>query len=186
MKLIALSSFEELLERADMLINTFLKRRMAGVYQDILSNTYSFRTLPKSTEIINGKSGGILFFGQWKNRIIKIQLGYEEKKRCLNPVLIRIAKKLAIKAKSENAEKIGFVVPSSRAPGEIQSAINVGQRVNIDLGLYKKPEEQNGKRISRLYILFATRKGYSMAQDGNRHRLRATVNHDFGQHAGQS
>ena len=76
MKLIALSSFEELLERADMLSIPSSREGMAGVYQDILSKLIPSATLPKSTEIINGKSGAILLFGQWKNRVIKIQVCY--------------------------------------------------------------------------------------------------------------
>lgn len=166
MKLIALSSFEELLDQADMLTIPSSREGMAGVYQDILSKLIPAATLPKSSELINGKSGGILLFGQWKNRIIKVQLGYEGEKMS-ESCAYSLAKKLAIKAKSENAEKIGFVVHHLGAPGIIQSAITGWTAGQYDLGLYKKPEEQNGKTYQQsLYTFLPAGMDSSMAQDG--------------------
>ena len=166
MKLNALSSFEELLERVDMLSVPSSKEGMAGVYQDILTKIIPAATLPPLSELTNGKSGAILLYGIHENRIIKVQLCYEGEKMS-ESCAYSLSKKMAIKAKTENAQQIGLVVHQLNSPALIQSAITGWTAGQYDLGLYKKPDDQNGKTYQQtLYTYLPDGVNVSVAQDG--------------------
>jgi len=166
MKLNAQSSFEELLERVNMLSIPSSKEGMAEVYLVILTKLIPAATLPVLSELINGKSGTVLLYGQWKNRIIKIQVCYEGDKMS-EALAYSLSKKMAIKARTENAESIGLVLHHLNVPEIIQSAITGWTAGQYDLGLYKKAEEQNGKIYQdTLYTYLPKGVNESVARDG--------------------
>ncbi len=166
MKLNALSSFEELLERVNMLSVPSSKDGMAGVYQDILTKLIPAETLPPLSELINGKSGSVILYGHRKNRIIKVQLCYEGEKMT-ESCAYSLSKKMAIKARAENAKSIGLAVHHLSSPEIIQSAIAGWTAGQYDLGLYKKAEEQNGKTFQNtLYTYLPGGVDASVGQDG--------------------
>src|SRR6187455_621324 len=166
MKLNAQSSFEELLERVNMLSIPSSKEGMAGVYQDILTKLIPAATLPALSELTNGKSGAVLLYGQWKNRIIKVQVCYEGDKMS-EALAYSLSKKMAIKARTENADSIGLVLHHFPEPEIIQSAVTGWTAGQYDLGLYKKPEEQNGKIYQdTLYTYLPKGVNESVAQNG--------------------
>ena len=166
MKLNALSSFEELLERADMLSIPSSKEGMAGVYQNILSKLIPSATLPPLAELMNGKAGAILLYGHQNNKVIKIQVCYDGDKMT-EALAYSLSKKMAIKAKAENVENIGFVVHHLESPQLIQSAIAGWTAGQYDLGLYKKPDEQNKKsNQNTLHTYLPNGTATALAQDG--------------------
>jgi len=166
MKLNALSSFEELLERVDMLSVPTSKEGMAVVYHEVLTKVIPASTLPSLAELTSGKSGSHLLYGSWLNRMIKVQLGYEGEKMS-ESCAYSLCKKMAIKAKSENAQKIGLMVHLLGSPAMIQSAIAGWTAGQYNLGLYKKQEEHNGKTYQNtLYTYLPGEVSNDVAQNG--------------------
>ncbi|HJW29187.1 MAG TPA: leucyl aminopeptidase family protein, partial [Saprospiraceae bacterium] len=151
MKLNALSSLEEMLERVEMLSIPSSKEGMAAVYREILVRVLPASTLPLLSDLTIGKSGTHFFYGHWGDRHIKVQVSYEGEKMT-ESCAYNLSKKMAIKARSENAQSIGFVTHLLGDASRIQSAIAGWTAGQYDLGLFKKSDEQNGKTFQNTLV----------------------------------
>ncbi len=145
MKLNAQPSLEALLENVDLLCVPVAKDGMAGVYSEILTRVVPAGALPAVQELTTAKSGMHLFFGQWNNRRIKVLAGYEGEKMT-EACAYSLSKKIAIRAKTENTPKIGFVIHHLVQPAFVQAAITGWTAGQYDLGLFKKPDEASTKQ----------------------------------------
>src|SRR4030095_12744417 len=144
MQLNTRASFEDLLGSIDMLCIPSSKEMMDGLYTDVLALLIPVATLPPVEELIVPKSSALLFYGQWKGRRIKVLLCYE------NGVLTEasaysVAKKMAIRAKSEHPESVGIMVHHLSSPDLVQSAFAGWTAGQYDLGIFKNAEENNPK-----------------------------------------
>jgi leucyl aminopeptidase len=166
MKLNVHSSLEELLERVNMVSVPSSRAGMDEVYQKILAPIIPAATLPPLSELINGKSGSVILYGQHGNRIIKVQVGYEGE-QMNESCAYSLCKKMAIKAKTENARQIGLIIHHLGSPANMQSAIAGWTAGQYDLGLYKKAEEQNGKTFQdRIYTYLPAEVQKAIPEDG--------------------
>lgn len=144
MKLNALPSPEALLESVDLLCIPSSKEGMAVVYSDLLVKVVPPSTLPPLNELVTGKSGSCLLYGLWNDRRIKVLVTYEGEKMT-EACAYSLSKKLAIRAKSENTPRAGFVVHHLGQAAIIQSAVAGWTAGQYDLGLFKKTEDTNIK-----------------------------------------
>jgi hypothetical protein len=72
MKLIALPSLEEMLEKADVLCVPASRGKSEFLYQEVLTRIIHADALPPLPELLTMKSQPSVFFGQWKGHRIKV------------------------------------------------------------------------------------------------------------------
>ena len=149
MQLKALSSFEDLLGTVDLLCIPSSKEMMESLHRDVLSKLIPASTLPPYAELIFQNHSSHLFYGQWNNRRIKLLIAYEADK-LTEANLYPMVKRLSIRAKSENAEKVGLMTHHLPNHESVVSAFTGWTAGQYDLGLYKSQSRKiTGKILQR-------------------------------------
>ncbi|MEO6131361.1 MAG: hypothetical protein ABIQ02_05905, partial [Saprospiraceae bacterium] len=142
MQLLPQATFEELLGAVDMLCIPSSKEMMDNLYKDVLSIVIPADTLPSPAELCGQKSSGILLYGKWKDKKIKILI-YADHDKLTEATAYSVTKKLSIRAKSEQVEKTGLMVHHLSSPELIKSALTGWTAGLYDLGIYKNTEENS-------------------------------------------
>src|SRR5687768_1462687 len=148
MQLKALRSFEDLPGTVDLICIPASKETMDSLHKDVLSLMVPSETLPPVSELHFQKHTLHLFYGQWNNRRIKLLVGYEGDK-LTEANLYNVVKRLSIRAKSENSEKVGLMMHNIDTSELIVSAFSGWTAGQYDLGLYKNNAEENPKKTIR-------------------------------------
>jgi leucyl aminopeptidase len=165
MQLKTKASFEELLGAIDLLCIPTSRDRMDHLHHEVLSMLVPAETLPPPAQLIQPKSSSTLFFGQWKGHRIKILVSGENDP-LTEASVYAATKKLSIKAKSEQSEKIGLMVHHLVSSELVQSAMAGWTAGQYDLGIYKKAEETALKSQPELYTFLPSGVDVVVAEDG--------------------
>lgn len=144
MKLNALPSPEALLESVDLLCIPSSKEGMAAVHASLLQKLVPAASLPPVSTLVNGKSGTVLLFGSWKDRQLKILIAYDGD-TLTEASAYALAKRMAIRSRTEHAANAGLAVHLLSNAAVMQSAITGWVTGQYDLGLFKKSEDENVK-----------------------------------------
>jgi leucyl aminopeptidase len=139
MKLCALSSPEELLEKADILCVPSSKEKAEFLYTQVLSRVIHPEALPSLAELIALKSTTSVFYGQWKGHRLKVMFCCEGDK-LTEASVYSLVKKMAIRARSDNHGKAGLIVDHLDHSDLVQSAFSGWTAGQYDLGLYKQAD----------------------------------------------
>ena len=144
MKLNALPSKEALLEKVDVLCVPSSKEKAAFLYEDVLKLIVHADALPSLPELLAMKSNPSIFFGQWKGRRIKV-LFWCEGEKMTEASAFSLAKKMAIKARTDCPGTTGLMVHHIDNPQLVQSAFAGWTAGQYDLGMYKHTDHTSQK-----------------------------------------
>ncbi len=147
MKLHALSSPEELLEKVDVLCVPSSKEKAETIYQELLKRVIPEETLPSLSDFKAMKPPFTVFFGQWNGHKLKI-VYFQESDSLSEANMYPLAKKMAIKIKSDCLGKTGIWMQHLNESEVIQSAFCGWTAGHYDLGMYKQVDKENGKQNS--------------------------------------
>ncbi len=169
MKLHALSSPEELLEKIDVLCVPSSKEKAEIIYKDVLTRLVHEDTLPSFADFSSLKGPFTVFYGHWKGHKIKV-VYYTDNGQLTEASMYSLAKKMAIKIKSDCQGNIGLWLQPIEQEEVVQSAFAGWTAGHYDLGLYKHHDKNNGKQnaaevftyISDESILQAAQTGISV------------------------
>ncbi len=165
MQLNAVASFEELLDAIDLLCIPISKDMMDDVHRDVLALLVPTEVLPPVSELNIQKYSVALFYGQWKGRRIKLLISYESDKMT-EATSYSSAKRLSIRAKSENAEKVGLMIHHVSDSELVESAFSGWIAGQYDLGLFKNNSEENTKKNITTVYSYLPDELQKAAQDG--------------------
>lgn len=146
MQLHALSSFEEMLGTIDLLCIPSSKEMLENIHRDVLSLLIPSETLPPAVELNIQKSAIALFYGHWKGRRIKLLVSFESDK-LTEASTYSLAKRLSIRAKTENGQRVGLMTHHLSDPDVIRSAFTGWTAGQYDLGIYKNGADEGAKKI---------------------------------------
>lgn len=140
-----MSSFEDLLRKVELLCIPASKEMLDDIHQRILSALIPAETLPPVSELNFHNNAISLFYGIAHGKRIRIIVA------CAGEVMTEssaysTSKRLAIRAKTENVEHVGFICHHSTDPQVITSAFSGWTAGQYDLGLFKNNGEENGKK----------------------------------------
>lgn len=139
MNWISLPSLEALLESTDLLCIPTSRHGMPIVYQDLLSLLVPAATLPPLAELSQNKTATTVFHGHWKARQMKILVMYE-KEHMTEACAFVLTKKMAIRAKAENAKHPALILHLLDSDAQRQAAANGWTTGNYEIGLFKNGE----------------------------------------------
>ena len=165
MQLNALASLEDVLSTSDLVCIPSAKALLNSIHQDVLSVLIPGDTLPPSSELNLQNHGVFLFYGNWKGRRVKILIS-SEGENLTEASAYTVCKRLAIRAKSENAERIGLLAHHISDPDILQSAFTGWTAGQYDLGLYKNVNGENGKKNLISIDAYIPESFKQFAQDG--------------------
>src|SRR5688572_16464273 len=165
MQLNALSSFEDLLGAIDVLCIPASKDMLDDIHRNVLSLLIPTETLPPASELNIQNNSIVLFYGQWKGRRVKILLSYSGEQMTESSAYA-VSKRLSIRARTENAERIGFMLNHISDPQIIVSAFTGWTAGQYDLGMYKNNPEENSKKSFDTVYSFLFDQLKSAAEDG--------------------
>ena len=164
MQLKALSSVEELLESVNLLCIPASKQSLDTIYRELLTLLIPQESIPPSAELNLQHNGTILLFGQYKGNRIKILLSCSCESMT-EASAYSVSKKLSIRSKNEQAEKVGFI-SHFFTEGQLMEAAFTGWTAGqYDLGLYKKNED-NGKSVHLTVHSYLPQALLKAAEDG--------------------
>jgi len=166
MKLHACASTEELLEKVDVLCVPASRERAEMVYQDLLTRIIHTDALPPLTEFMSMKANPAFFFGQWNGHRVKVVYWCEAEK-LTEANTYSLAKKIAIKVRSECLGKSGLWLPHLNTSPLVQSAFAGWTAGHYDIGLYKQADHNHPKSAAAdLHALLAPGIDEATARDG--------------------
>ena len=166
MKLYAFSSTEELLEKVDVLCVPASKERAEYIYQDLLTRIIHADSLPPLTEFLAMKASPAFFFGQWNGHRVKVVYWCEAEK-LTEANTYSLAKKMAIKVRTDCPGKSGLWLPHLNTTALVQSAFAGWTAGQYDLGLYKQTDHaQPRSALPELFALLGAGIEESIARDG--------------------
>jgi hypothetical protein len=166
MKLHALSSPEELLEKVDVLCIPASKEKAESIYKDWLTRLIHTDALPHLPEFLAIKANPAVFFGQWKGHRIKI-VYWSEAEKLTEANAYSLGKKMAIKIRTECSGTSGLWVSHLNTPELIQSTFAGWTAGQYDLGLYKQADQGNHKSpAAEIYSFIPAGINERVATDG--------------------
>jgi leucyl aminopeptidase len=166
MKLHALSSHEELLEKVDVLCIPASKEKAEVLYKDLLTRLIHADALPLLPEFLAIKANPAVFFGQWKGHRIKIVYWCESEK-LTEANAYSLGKKMAIKIRTECSGTSGLWVSHLNTPELIQSTFAGWTAGQYDLGLYKQADKGSHKSpATEIYAFIPPGINEHVAADG--------------------
>jgi leucyl aminopeptidase len=165
MKLYALSSTEELLEKVDVLCVPASKDRAELVYQDLLTRIIHADSLPPLHDFLAMKAQPACFYGQLNGHRVKV-VYWSDAEKLTEANTYLLVKKMAIKVKHDCNGKAGLWLPHLMANELIQSAFAGWTAGQYDLGLYKQ-SDNNHKPVSEdIYALLPGGVSEEVANNG--------------------
>lgn len=147
MKLHALSSPEELLEKVDVLCVPSSRDKAEIVYQELLSKVIPAETLPSLKEFSESKAPISVFLGRLENHKIKVVYAADNGTLSVSKAYT-LAKKIAIKVKSDCQGKTGLWMHHLSDPEVIEATLSGWTAGFYNLGLYKKNDSDQEKSAS--------------------------------------
>jgi len=150
MQLNEVASFEDLLGTVDLLCIPLSKEMLDHAYQDVLTLLIPAETLPPASELNSQNHSVTLFYGQWKGHRIKLLISFEGDTLTESTAYVA-GKRLSIRSKTENANKIGFMVHHLPSPELAASAFTGWTAGQYDIGLFKNGTEEHGKKINAIH-----------------------------------
>lgn len=142
MQLLEQATFEELLGAVDMLCIPSSKEMMDSLYKDVLTMMVPSEMLPPVDELCFQKSSGIILYGQWLGKRIKLLICYDNE-HLTEATAYSVCKKISIRAKTENAGRTGLMLHHLSEPQIVQSALTGWTSGLYNIGLYKSNEENH-------------------------------------------
>ena len=165
MKLYALSSTEELLEKVDVLCVPASKDRAEFIYQDLLSRIIHADALPPLQDFLAMKAHPAYFFGHLNGHRVKVVYWCDAEK-LTEANTYSLVKKMAIKVKHDCTGKPGLWLPHLNANELIQSAFAGWTAGQYELGLYKQ-SDNNHKSVSEdIHVLLPAGVAEEVAKNG--------------------
>lgn len=155
MKLYALSSVDELLEKADVICVPCSKEKAELLHSSLLSRIIPEEVLPPVQDITQNKGTIHVLYGQHRGHKVKIYLACEGD-TSTEANIYSLAKKLAIKARPDLRLKGGLIVHHLDAPAQIQSAFAGWTAGHFDLGIYKQQDPASGKSSHDVYTFLGS------------------------------
>lgn len=150
MQLNEVASFEDLLETVDLLCIPLAKEMLDHVHQDVLTLLIPEETLPPASELNTQNHSITLFYGRWKGRRIKLLICFEGDTLTESTACIA-GKRLSIRSKTENSNKVGLMIHHLATP-ELVSSVLTGWTIGqYDLGLFKNGTEEHDKKIGVIH-----------------------------------
>lgn len=166
MKLIALASTEELLEKVDILCVPASKEKAEVLYQELLVPIIHKDSLPSFAEFSAMKALPAIFFGQHKGKRIKI-VYFSDADKLTEANTYALAKKIAIKIKSECSGKVGLYAAHLDTNTLIQSSFAGWTAGHYDLGLYKHNDNSQSKNLANeIFAVLTNDADIASAQTG--------------------
>lgn len=166
MKLHALSSPEELLEKVDVLCVPSSKEKAEIIYHEVLSRLIHENTLPSLEDFTAIKTPFTVFYGQSNGHKIKI-VYFSDNGNLTEASTYSLAKKMAIKIKSDCKGNTGLWAHHLKDDAVIQSVFSGWTAGHYDLGLYKQNEKSDGKQnTGEVYSFFEIDATLQSARDG--------------------
>src|SRR5688500_17620194 len=136
MQLNAVASYTDLLATVDLLCIPLSRDMVDHVHTEVLSLLIPSETLPPVSELNSQNHSVSLFYGHWKGRRIKVLISFEGEKLSESNAFI-VCKRLSVRSKSENANKVGLMVHHLNDPELVTSAFTGWTSGQYDLGLFK-------------------------------------------------
>ena len=144
MKLHALSSSEELLEKVDVLCVPSSKEKAETIYQEVLQKVVHEDSLPSFQNFSSLKSPFTVFYGQWNGHKIKV-VYFADNGKLTEASAYALVKKMAIKVKSDCQGAVGLWVQHMTDQNVLESAFSGWTAGQYDLGMYKLNEKEDEK-----------------------------------------
>jgi leucyl aminopeptidase len=150
MQLNEVASFEDLLGTVDLLCIPLSKEMLDSIHKDVLTLLIPAETLPPASELNSQNHSVSLFYGQWKGRRIKLLICFEGDTLTESTAYVA-SKRLSIRSKTENSNKVGLMVHHLANPELITSTFTGWTAGQYDLGLFKNGTEDHEKKICVIY-----------------------------------
>ncbi|HEY3384943.1 MAG TPA: leucyl aminopeptidase [Saprospiraceae bacterium] len=144
MKLQALSSPEEFLEKVDTLCVPACKEKAEGIYHSLLSLIIHHDALPALPDFLAMKANPAIFYGTLNGHRIKV-VYWSEAEKLTEANAYSLSKKMAIKVKSECIGKPGLWIAHLDQPELIKSVFAGWTAGQYELGLYKQNDHTDQK-----------------------------------------
>ncbi len=165
MKLIALSSIEELLGNAAILCVPACRDKAAWIHENLLSHVVPAGILPAPAELASLKASPLVFLGQWQGRQLKV-VYWNEGETFTEASLYALVRKMAIRVKSDFPGTPALILNHVENAGMIRSAFAGWTAGQYDLGLYKQTENKNNQPAAELNALLHSPADEAIARDG--------------------
>lgn len=150
MKWLILPSPEELLDSVDVLYVPASGENAGPIFAETVARLVPKAALPPFEKLQPSKHNGHIFYGEWKQRPLKIIFWWENEAPT-EASLYSLAKRLAIRAKQENGGKSGIVAYHLGNTGWVTSLFAGWTAGHYDLGLYKKHDSYNVNSGQEIY-----------------------------------
>jgi leucyl aminopeptidase len=165
MKLQALSSSGDFLEKVDTLCVPACREKAEAVYHSLLAVIIHQDALPSLPDFLSIKANPAVFYGNHNGHRIKVVYWCEADK-VTEANAYSLAKKMAIKVKTDGNGKPGLWLSHLEQPEQVKSVLAGWTAGQYDLGIYKHqdPEHKNGH--SEIITLLPEGVEEQVAKDG--------------------